>query len=351
MTSFLLAAGGTGGHMFPALATAEKLREEGHSTHIITDNRGAQYLSKAEPHTAINLSTLGRRAWWKMPVIVWQLIVLSLYCLFYFVRNRPQKVIGFGGYVSYPVLLLAKAFGVPYYLHEQNTIMGKVNRWFADDAKYIMSSFPETIPEHSNTVFSGLPVRKELHVLRDIPYVKPSNDLRVLVIGGSQGASIFSSVIPDALALLSKKIDLPIHVVQQCRSSEASSVEEKYKTSGISCHIAPFFENMAMEFKQSHVVICRAGASTIAELTLIGRPAILVPYKDAMDDHQTSNGRYISDHHAGWLMSETEFKSETLAKLLEDLLQKPDLLLEASSAMKQLGQPAATDHICQKVTR
>ncbi|MBP6985080.1 MAG: undecaprenyldiphospho-muramoylpentapeptide beta-N-acetylglucosaminyltransferase [Alphaproteobacteria bacterium] len=351
MTRFLFTAGGTGGHMFPASVVAEKLMGLGHEVHFLTDVRGASYLPDSLPFTALDLSALGKRKWWSLPLVLGQLMVACLYSLSYFIRFKPEKVVGFGGYVTFPVLLMCKIFGVPYYLHEQNSVMGKVNRWFSRTAMCIMTSFPDTIPDTGELVYTGLPVRESLHALSAEKYETPAKEFNVLVIGGSQGASIFSTTIPPALRMLSERVPIPIHVHQQCRAGDLDFVAQAYKDSKITAHTDVFFQDMKQAYKNAHIVICRAGASSIAELCLVGKPALLVPFAKAMDDHQTLNAQFITKNQAGWSMAEADFTPEVLVNLLQKLIQDQDLLMQASVAMKKLGQPEATNKIVSQVTR
>lgn len=346
----LLAAGGTGGHMFPASAVAENLIAIGHQVHFITDVRGAQYLSRDSSQSVFNLSALGRRTLPRIPLAIWQMLCLSLSCLLYFIRNRPDRVVGFGGYVTYPVLLLSRIFRVPYYIHEQNSVMGLVNRWFAGGAAVVITSFPNTQYAGVSSKVLGIPVRGAISSVRDIPYVEPSTDFKVLVLGGSQGASIFSTVIPEAFAKLPDDLRAKFTVVQQCRKEDIQSVQQAYDKLNMRAHLASFFEDMAAELASAQLVISRSGASTMAELTIVGRPAIFVPYPGAMDDHQTGNAKYATDAHAGWLVTQPLFTADSLSATLQNLLRHPNVLTQAAAAMKALGKCSAAQDIVAEIT-
>lgn len=350
MSRVLLAAGGTGGHMFPASAVAELLLAKGHEVHFITDLRGAQYLSQDSSKSVYNLCHLGRRSLKTLPQAVWQMLVLMWGCFFYFLSSRPTKVVGFGGYVTYPVLLMAKLFRVPYFLHEQNSVMGKVNRWFKEGASRVMTSFPHTVYANDNANFVGLPVRREILLAGEASsYQVDKSQFRLLVLGGSQGASIFSSVVPEAIRLMAPEVREKMLIVQQCRPVDLDGVRKSYEGMGIAARVAPFFDRMAEELSQAHLVITRSGASTVAELGIMGRPAIFIPFAAAMDDHQTSNAAYAVDKGAGWMLSEPDLTAARLAQMLHELWNNPSMLEEAAIHMKSLGKSAAAEDMAKQV--
>jgi UDP-N-acetylglucosamine--N-acetylmuramyl-(pentapeptide) pyrophosphoryl-undecaprenol N-acetylglucosamine transferase len=351
MSSILFAAGGTGGHMFPAAAVAENLSQKGFQIHFITDLRGAQYLPENYSISAFNLSRLGRRTFLTLPLAIWQMLVLTLACFRYFIRSRPDRVIGFGGYVTYPVLLCSRIFRVPYFIHEQNSVMGMVNRWFSKGATRVMTSFPNTLHADNTAHYMGLPVRKDLLLIRELPYDPPGDTFKILVLGGSQGASVFSRVVPEALAQLSPDVRKKMVVVQQCRLEDIEDVQKQYHKLGINARLAPFFDRMAVEFAHTHLVITRSGASTMAELKIAGRPGIFVPYPAAMDDHQTSNATDVVAHKAGWLMPQSEFTAEGLAAKIQNFVDDPSVLIQAAAAMKALGKCNATEDISQLLAK
>ncbi len=336
--------------MFPAVAVAAELAEQGDQIHFITDERGSRYLSSELSKSVFNLSVLGRRTIPRLPLAIWQMIRLTAGCLVYFIRSRPEKVIGFGGYVTYPVLLSARIFRVPYYIHEQNSVMGKVNRWLSGGATTVMTSFPHTIYANEKARMVGLPVRNEIRPIRDSLYEQPDSQFRLLILGGSQGASIFSKVVPAAFSLMPTDIRKKFLIVQQCFKEDIETVRQQYESLGINATLAPFFENIASEIAKAHLVITRSGASTVAELTTAGRPAVFVPYPAAMDDHQTSNARYVVSNQGGWLVPQQEFSPEKLVKMLTQLSQKPTVLTYAAAAIKSLGQGDATRLIADEVS-
>ena len=350
MTKILMVAGGTGGHVFPAAAVAEQLEKKGYEVHFITDIRGAQYLSDHYSKSVYNLSRLGRRTWLTTPLAIWQMFILTFSCFIFFLRSRPGRVVGFGGYVSYPVLQMARIFRVPYYIHEQNSVMGRVNRGFVKGAKGVMTSFPKTAYANENAIFTGLPVRQDLLLARESPpYQAPIDRFNILVLGGSQGASIFSTVVPEAIGLLPPELRHRLNIVQQCRKGDLEKVTQQYQALDVKARLAPFFEHMSMELSHSHLVITRAGASTVAELSVIGRPAIFVPYAAAKDDHQTFNADYAVSVNAGWLFTEKEFTAAALADKLEYLWKNTAFLTDGANLMKALGKCTAAEEIAQVI--
>lgn len=351
MSQILIAAGGTGGHMFPAISVADHLSAQGQDVAFITDQRGEQYLKPEHQRSAYNLSALGWRRWWSIPYVCWQMTLLGVCVFFYFLFSRPDRVIGFGGYASYPVLWMARLFRVPYFIHEQNSVMGIVNRKFAASACKVMTSFPHTIYANDKVVCTGLPVRKDILQVREIAYVLSKESFHILVLGGSQGAGIFSEILPKALALLPKDILAKLCLVQHCRAEDIKKVEKQYLALGVKAQLVPFIDHIAEELSHAHLVISRAGASTVAELTVTGRPALLVPYPHAMDDHQTGNAFYVSSHQSGWLVKQSEFTPERVASFLTALIANPTTLVRAATAMKSLGQSNAVEEIAKQVTK
>lgn len=350
MSKILLAAGGTGGHMFPAISVSEQLQARAHEVYFVTDERGAKYLPEECSKSVYNLSRLGNRTLVSMPLAIWQMFVVIVSCFFLFLFSRPARVVGFGGYVTYPVLLMARIFMVPYYIHEQNSVMGNVNRWFLKGAKGVMTSFPDTLYANDAALYTGLPVRKDLLVVRESPpYLPPVSNFNLLVLGGSQGASVFSNVVPQALNLLPKELKQQLSVVQQCRPNDLDAVQEMYREMNVRARLAPFFDRMAIELSHAHLVICRSGASTVAELGIIGRPAIFVPYPAAMDDHQVGNASYAVSQGGGWMMLEKDFTPEALAKLLQELWHAPALLEQSARMMRALGKCSAAEEISQVI--
>ncbi|QVM85509.1 undecaprenyldiphospho-muramoylpentapeptide beta-N-acetylglucosaminyltransferase [Novosphingobium decolorationis] len=298
---YVLAAGGTGGHLIPAFALAAELHARGHHVALITDERGAKIPGKPD-YLTTHVLPQGRIAgknplsWLKgaRGVLKGRSMAKRLFESF-----QPSAVIGFGGYPSLPTMLAASAMKIPTVLHEQNAVLGRVNRYFAKRVNAIATPCEDVDfldARHENKVtLVGNPVREQVLSLREEPFPDFSEDslFRILVTGGSQGARILSQVIPEALAMLPPTLCSRLQVIQQCRPEDIDGVRQRYAHHGIPAELATYFEDMAERLAGAHLFIGRSGASTIAELTAVGRPAILIPLPYAMDDHQVANTREI----------------------------------------------------------
>lgn len=293
---FVLAAGGTGGHLIPAFALATELEARGHHVALITDDRGANIPGKPDFLTA-HVLPAGRFG--KNPlrwiggvraVLEGRNMALRLFDAF-----EPSAVVGFGGYPALPALLASTAANIPSVVHEQNAVLGRVNRLLAGRVDAIATSYPEVQrlkPKYSDKVhLVGNPVREEVLRLRDEDFPAFTEDglFRILVTGGSQGARILSEVIPDGLAMLPPPLRSRLQVTQQCRTEDIDGVRDRYASHEIPAELGTYFEDMHNRLADAHLFIGRAGASTIAELTAVGRPAILIPLPIATDDHQAAN--------------------------------------------------------------
>lgn len=297
---YVLAAGGTGGHLIPAFALATELERRGHHVALITDARGEAIPGKPD-FLAAHVIPAGRfgknpLGWFKglSAVMEGRAMARRLFDSF-----EPSAVIGFGGYPSLPALLASTGAGIPTVIHEQNAVLGRVNRFLAGRVQAIATAYPQVDrakPDHAAKTFCvGNPVRPEVLALRDLDYPPLPEDglLRVLVTGGSQGARILSEVVPEGLAMLPPAIRMRLQVTQQCRPEDLDRVRDRYRSHDIPAELGTYFEDMAARLADTHLFIGRAGASTIAELTTVGRPAILIPLPGATDDHQAANTREI----------------------------------------------------------
>jgi UDP-N-acetylglucosamine--N-acetylmuramyl-(pentapeptide) pyrophosphoryl-undecaprenol N-acetylglucosamine transferase len=296
--NFVLAAGGTGGHMIPAHALAAELKSRGHGVLLITDDRGSRFpgLFDGVPVHILPAGRLGGGpvGWMKALVSVakGRAEAKRLYR-----EHTPDAVVGFGGYPAFPSLLAASAMRIPTVLHEQNAVLGRVNRLLAGEAEAIGTAYDQIDrlkPKfRSKTVLVGNPVRAEIAKLGELPF-PPFDEiapLKILVTGGSQGASILSQVVPEGLGMLEPSLRRRLQVVQQCRPDDIERVRKQYAELGIPAELMTYIEDMDAKLADAHLIIGRAGASTIAELTAAGRPAILIPFAAATDDHQTANAR------------------------------------------------------------
>ena len=349
---FVLAAGGTGGHMVPAHALAAELIARGHHVALITDARGARIPGLFDG-VPVHVMPAGRiaggpigwlRAW--MGIRAGRAMARRLYDSF-----QPTAVIGFGGYPTLPALLGALKDGVHTAVHEQNAVLGRVNRLLAGRVDAIATAYPQVRrlkPTWAGkTHLIGNPVREEVKAIgrEAFPALAPDGPFRVLVTGGSQGAAILSDVVPDGLAALPAAIRQRLQVTQQCRPEDIEAARDKYRANGIPAELATYLPDLPAILARSHLVIARAGASTIAELTVAGRPAILVPLPSAMDDHQTANAREMAAEGGARAIAQGHFTPAELARQMEALLGDPDALIVAATRAKACGRPRATEDL------
>jgi UDP-N-acetylglucosamine--N-acetylmuramyl-(pentapeptide) pyrophosphoryl-undecaprenol N-acetylglucosamine transferase len=351
-----LAAGGTGGHMFPAEALAHCLLRRGRAVSLITDRRGRAfaveggeidvYRIRAETVSGPNLLTRVRG--------LIDLGLGTIDALRLLRRLQPAAVIGFGGYASFPTMVAAVRLGIAAVLHEQNAVLGRANRFLAHGATRIATSFPDVAGlrpiDRGKTVLTGNPVRRAIAELSSQPYA-PANDgaFRLLITGGSQGARIFGRVVPAALSLLPEALRRRILVNQQCRPDDVDDVRRRYDVLGLTADVQPFFADMAARLGAAHLVIARAGASTVAELTAAGRPALLVPYPHAADDHQTANAAALESAGAAWTIPEPAFSPEALAARLQPVLSLPEPLVRLAAQARRIGVVDAAERLADVV--
>jgi len=356
MKNIILASGGTGGHIFPAESLAAELKARGYNPVLITDKRYQNYKSDCvnlETHI-INTGTFGSGLINKFKagasIISGYFEARSL-----LKKYKPEVVIGFGGYPSFPTMYAAVNSGYKTILHEQNSMLGRTNDFLAGKVDRIATSFDDVSgleeDDMGKVVLTGNPVRPAIKTLREMPYpsLQENGMLRILVTGGSQGASIFYQVIPEAMALLPADLRKRIRIDQQCRAADIDAARGLYDKIGVSADLATFFSDIPSRLASSHLLIARSGASTLAELSVAGRPAILVPYPHAKDDHQTVNANALEDAGGGWLMPEGAFSAEALAAKLESFLNLPDTLKDAAEKSKQAGRVDADKQLADLV--
>ena len=349
----VLAAGGTGGHIFPAEAVAEELKARGYKVCLITDKRAREYkgtLADIERFT-INAGTFGRG--FKGKVTAVGEIVKGIFEAKKLLKTlQADVVIGFGGYPSFPTLYAAAGLGIPTLIHEQNSVLGRANRMLLTLGKVdtIATTFATTRlldkKYQAKSFLTGNPVRSAIKVLSAIHYPTLSDDgnMRILVTGGSQGASIFSQIIPEAIADLPLHLRKRIRIDQQCRRDEVESTRLTYNTLGVSHDIADFFNDIPARLAGAHLVIARSGASTIAELAAAGRPSILVPLPSSMDNHQYYNANELDELGGAWLMPQEGFTAHALASKIEGFLNLPETLARAAEYARNYGKiNAASD--------
>ncbi len=357
--SIMLAAGGTGGHVFPAQALAAELDRRGRAVDIVTDNRGETFsddFSGRFPGQAIHhvasATPSGRGVLGKLAAMI--NIALGTIQARRLIRQvGPAAVVGFGGYPSLPTMLAAISLSVPRAIHEQNAVLGRVNRLLARRVDAIATSFPVTKglpPSNSQPkLVTGNPVRGDILALADQPYTvaEPDAPFEILIFGGSQGARRFSEVIPQALLALSPDLRRRLIVVQQCRAEDLEVVRRVYNEADIQAETATFFSDMPDRLAAAHLVIARSGAGTVSELAMAGRPSVLVPYAHATDDHQSRNAEVLSSAGGAWVLPEAELNATILSEHLARLMTDPDMLRDAAKAARGRAQPNAAAQLAE----
>lgn len=355
---YVLAAGGTGGHLTPAFALASELDRRGHHVALITDARGAAIPGKPDflPAHVLPAGRFGKNPL-RWPTAISAVLEGRAMARRLYESFEPSAVVGFGGYPALPALLAAGAAGVATVIHEQNAVLGRVNRLLAGRVDAIATAYPEVdrlAAKHAGKVeLVGNPVRPEVLALREEPFPAFTADglLRVLVTGGSQGARVLSEVVPDGLAMLAPALRSRLQVTQQCRPEDIEAVRARYAAHDIPAELGTYFEDMQARLADAHLFIGRAGASTIAELTAVGRPAILVPLPIATDDHQAANVREIVKAGGARAIRQPSFTAKELAKQINALAQHPETLANAAHAAWNCGRPNAARDLADLVER
>ncbi len=353
---FVLAAGGTGGHMVPAAALAAELIKRGHSVALVSDERGVRFpglFDGIETHILPAGRMAGGPIGWARAGV--NMLRGRSMAIGLFRKHRPAAVIGFGGYPAFPTLLGAFAQDIPTAVHEQNAVLGRVNRLVAGKVHAVATSYPdvERLKEtwRGKTHLVGNPVRDVVLALRTRPYPLLEEDgiFRVLVTGGSQGASVLSQVVPDGLALLPISFRRRLQVTHQARVEDIDQVRAKYAELSIAAELATYLPDLPEQLAWAHLVIARAGASTLAELTAAGRPAILVPLPSATDDHQTANAREMTMAGGARTIDQRAFTPIELAKQMQKLGLDPAALQNAAGRARACGRPDATRDLADLV--
>jgi len=346
----MIAAGGTGGHMFPAQALAEAMLKRGWRVKLSTDARGARYTG-GFPHsteiTQVQSATFARGGALAKVLAGPKIAAGVLAAAWSMKRDRPDAVVGFGGYPSIPALGAATLLGLPRMIHEQNGVLGRVNRVFAKRvAQVACGVWPTELPEGAQGVPVGNPVRAAVLARAGAGYIAPGDyPMSILVIGGSQGARILSDVVPGAIAALPSEVLRNIRVSHQARDEDGARVAAFYAEQGIDADVRPFFTDVPARMSEAQLVICRAGASTIADLTVIGRPSILIPYAAAAGDHQTANARGLVEAGAAILIPEKRLDVSSLTAQITAVLSDPAGAQQMSAAALGAGMPDATERL------
>ncbi len=351
----LVAAGGTGGHLFPAEALAAALSKRGIPAHLVTDHRAARFggaFAADAIHVVASETLRGRNplalartaAMLSIGVIqAWALIG----------RLRPMVVIGFGGYPTIPPVLAAAWRGVPTLIHDANAVIGRANRFLAPRVTAIATSFPDVLISDpalaAKATLTGNPVRPAVIAAAATPYAAPDGPLRLIIFGGSQGARIMADIAPDAIARLDAALRGRLVIVQQARDEDLGRVRDGYARLAVAAEVAPFFADLPARIAASHLVVSRSGASTVAELAAIGRPSILVPLPHALDQDQAANAAVLERAGGAIRLSQDAFTPERLAAEIAALAAAPQRLAAMAAAAKSVGRLDAADRLADLV--
>jgi len=353
----LLTAGGTGGHLFPAEALANALKASGARVALATDKRANAYAGSfpADEIIEIPSATPSGRSVPQMARAALLLGAGTLKAIPVIRRLKPAVVVGFGGYPTVPPVIAASMLRVPTVIHEANGVMGRANRLLARWASVIATGFPTVrgIPAGvpGRTIHTGNPIRPSVLEAAEHPYPALPNrgNLHLLVVGGSQGARVMSDVVPPAIELLPPEIRSRLVICQQARDEDLERVRSHYGRLGVTFEAEPFFKDLPQRLAQAHLVISRSGASTVAELAVIGRPSILVPLPGALDQDQAANARTLGDIGAAIVLPQTEFTPERLAAEIRSFIERPDRLTQAAAAANSAGITDAAERLAQAV--
>ena len=349
----LLAAGGTGGHMFPAQALSEEMKRQGWETALITDVRGAK-LTQNFPHDemlTISAATISPRR--PIKAVKGIITILKGYAQSRKFINewRPDVVAGFGGYPAFPALKAAQTLKRPYILHEQNAVLGRVNRALVKDAKFLATGFLNT--ERNNypkkTHFVGNPVRTQ--IIEAVPENYTLSDpINIFIVGGSLGARLISQTIPQAIALLPEELRKRLNIVQQTRQEYIDEAKSVYEAAGVRAQCESFFHAIETQLREADYIISRAGALSVSEIALMGKPSLFVPLAIAMDDHQRANAGTLKDLNAADILPESEFTPERVASILVKRINDSQWLHSAHKAAQTAAKPDAAAHLARLVS-
>lgn len=350
----VIAAGGTGGHMFPAQALAEAMLAKGWRVKLSTDARGARYTG-GFPHTVeieqVPSATFARGGLLAKAMVPFRILGGVLSAAAKLRRDRPDVVVGFGGYPTIPAVSAAILLGLPRMIHEQNGVLGRVNEKFSKRVDYVAcGTWPTDLPEGVEAQFVGNPVRNSVLERAGAGYIPPGDyPMSILVMGGSQGARILSDVVPPAIDALPSEIRRHIRVSHQARGEDFERVTKYYADQGISADVQEFFSDIPERMSEAQLVISRSGASSVADISVIGRPSILVPFAAATGDHQSANARGLADAGAAIVIPENLFEVDSLSEQIEIVLSNSDGALQMSRAAMSVGKPDATENLVSLV--
>ncbi|WP_050528571.1 UDP-N-acetylglucosamine--N-acetylmuramyl-(pentapeptide) pyrophosphoryl-undecaprenol N-acetylglucosamine transferase [Pseudorhodobacter aquimaris] len=351
----LIAAGGTGGHMFPAQALAEAMVARGWRVKLSTDARGARYAGGFPQEVVVEQvpsATFARGGVLAKAAVPFRIASGVLGALWGMVRDRPAVVVGFGGYPSIPALAAATMLRLPRMIHEQNGVLGRVNRIFAPRVMAVAcGTWPTDLPEGVSGIHTGNPVRASVLERAGAGYIAPGDyPMSLVVIGGSQGARILSDVVPAAVARLPDGLRANLRVAHQARAEDLERVDATYAQAGIHADVQPFFDDIPRRLSEAQLVISRSGASSVADISVIGRPAIFIPYAAATGDHQTANARGLVGADAAILIPESALDPESLSAQMAAVFENPQAAQAMARNALGLGRADATDRLVDLVT-
>lgn len=350
----IIAAGGTGGHMFPAQALAEVMLRRGWRVKLSTDARGARYTG-GFPHSVeieqVASATFARGGALARAAVPFRIGGGVAAMILRMRRDRPSVVVGFGGYPAIPAMAAALALGLPRMIHEQNGVLGRVNQRFASRVDHVAcGTWPTDLPEGVEGVYTGNPVRMSILDRAGAPYIPPGDyPMSILVMGGSQGARILSDVVPGAIARVPEALRRNLRVSHQAREEDVARVAEGYAGAGIDADVQTFFHDVPRRMSEAQLVVTRSGASTVADLSVIGRPSILVPLAASIRDEQTVNARGLVEAGAAIRMPESQFTEEALAEQVALVLGDPAGADQMARAALTLGRPEAAETLADMV--
>lgn len=345
MSQIVVCAGGTGGHVFPALTLCDSINQYGYEPLLFTDARGQRFCKNTDTQFQVVPQIFNdKKLFLKSFCNAFRTFIVLILA---WRKQRPSAVIGFGGSMTVVPLLVARLMKVPAIIHEQNFVMGKANCLLAALGCHVTSNFPIRV---KGAIKTATPVRAEIQKYAATTYEPlKSSKLVISVMGGSQGAAVFSKILPQALEVLSPDKRMLIYIIQQAGKDEIDGLSEQYKKLGIQAELMQFIDDVASVLVKSSLVICRGGASTLSELATIGRPAIIIPYPYATDDHQTKNAEFFDNLGAIWMINENAFTARELASRLEMFLYSTDQLVLASINMLKSRKPTANTELISYV--
>ena len=343
-----LAAGGTGGHVFPAIHTAHALMADGFEVMMVTDRRGKRLLPAELPQAVIAAASPFAGSPFSRIVALMKLSAGFVQCLALLLRKRPVAVVGFGGYPAAAPTLAAWLLGVPVWLHEQNAVMGRTNQMLSKLVHQVFTSWPETkgLPASARHLYTGLPVAEAFTNLPEYAQNKVYKELHLAVFGGSLGARLFADIIPQAVGKLPAQLKQSLRVSQQAREDQIPALQAIYTDQNITADIRPFFADVPGVMASADLVISRAGASTVAELAAAGRPSLLIPFAGALDGHQRANADQLVRIGGAVCVDEQDASSAHLATLLTELLGADEPRQKQALSARKIARPDAAAQIC-----